>query len=273
MPLHNPEAGRGASPGRWNPHMAEELLIAAATAAIAMIVFVVGDRMRPHSWRQTSEEAAGTLVLDLIKTFFTAVVAFVVVICWQQYENANSGTVTESNALVATYEAAHAMPEPEHQRIQGLVRDYTNQVVTEEWSMMNRDKHLSQHTQDTLDTLRDTVESMRSSDTYVTDLRSSARSSLEQVAHARRDRAMAAGHGIPGFLYVALWFGTVLLLISPVLSGVRVTKRSILMIALLGIVVGSAIVQVHNLDYPFSGGETVPKDAFQLALSRFQHIT
>ncbi|WP_328400256.1 bestrophin-like domain [Nocardia sp. NBC_00403] len=253
--------------------MARELIVAIGVTALAVLVFVLGDRLRPDSWRQTGDEAAGTLVFDLIKTFFAATVAFVVIICWQQYQTARSYTVAEAKSLVDTYTAAHAMPDPEHHRIQGLVRDYTTQVVDQEWSMMDRDGHLSQKAQGTLDVLRDSVDSMRSSDPYVNNLRATTLASLDRVAGARHDRALVVGYGIPGFLYVALYFGTLLLLLSPVLSGVRVTRRSVLMMVLLGVVVGAAILEVHNLDQPFSGGNTVPRDAFELALARFQQIT
>ncbi|GAA5108958.1 DUF4239 domain-containing protein [Nocardia iowensis] len=249
------------------------LIVPLAVAVAAVVVLVVGDRLRPASWRQSAEDAPGTMVVDLINTLFMAVAAFVVVICWQQYDNAHNHTVAESKALVDVYWAAHAMPDPEHHRIQGLVRDYTEQVVTTEWAVMDDEGTLSQSTQATLDTLRDAVMAIQSSDADVTDLRASALAGLDTVAQARQDRAMDAELGMPGFLYTALWFTTVLLLFSALLSGVPVTKRSLLMMALLGVVVGAAIVAIYGLDRPFSGGNIVSKDAFELALSRYQHIT
>jgi hypothetical protein len=253
--------------------MTQELVVALTAALLAMAVFVIGDRLRPKSWRHAGDEAAGTLVLDLIKTFFTAVVAFTVVICWQQFQNAHSHTVAEAKSLVDTYWAAHSMPEPEHQQIQGLVRDYTQQVVDQDWPMMNHRGRLSPAAQHTLDNLRDAVASVRSTDPVVTDQRSRALASLEKVSQSRQDRSFDQGHSIPGFLYIALIFGTVLLLLNPVLSGVRVSWRSVVMTGLLGIVVGSALLEIHNLDQPYSGVVVVPPDAFDNALSRYQQIS
>ncbi|MGW4767723.1 bestrophin-like domain [Nocardia sp. NPDC004278] len=179
-------------------------------------------------------------MLELINTLFLAVVAFVVVILWQEYDNAHNHTVAEAKALVDTYWAAHALPDPEHRRIQGLVRDYTDQVLTQEWPIMQADRRLSQPTQETLDSLRDAVASVNSTDPDVTELRTKAMDNLDAVAEARQDRAMDASYHLPGFLYAALWFGTVLLLCTAVLNGVEVTERSLLMTALLGVVVGSA---------------------------------
>ncbi|WP_334029287.1 DUF4239 domain-containing protein [Nocardia terpenica] len=238
-----------------------------------MVVFVVGARLRPASWSQTGEENAGTLVLDLAKTFFAAVVAFIVVLCWQQFDSTYRSTVAEANSLAETYWLTHQMPDPEHHRIQGLLPDYTTGVIAAEWPVMARDHRLDQPTQTSFDTLRGSVESMRPADPYIGGLRASALSSLTQVAKARQDRAAAAGHQTPGFWYLLLYFGAVKLLLSPVLSGVKLGRRSVMMTALLGVVVGLVIVLIHTLDHPFSGGYTVSREAFESALSRYTHIT
>ncbi|WP_174189917.1 DUF4239 domain-containing protein [Nocardia barduliensis] len=253
--------------------MALEFLVPAVTALVAVVVFVAGDRLHPKTWRQTDDDTVGALVLNLINTIFMAVVAFIVVIAWQQYDNARNHTIAEAKALIDTYWAAHGMPEPDHARIQGLVRAYTEQVLDEEWAVMAEHSRLSQSTQDTLDTLRDAVAAVNAADPEVETLRTNALTSLDAVAQARADRALDAGYRVPGFLYLAMWICTVLLLLSVVLSGVQVTKRSVVTTALLGAIVGVVIRAIYNLDEPFSGGNLVPKDAFELALSRYQHTT
>ncbi|RMI32873.1 bestrophin-like domain [Nocardia stercoris] len=253
--------------------MVMEVMVAVGGALVALLAFLLGDRLRPAGWRQSSDESSGTLVFDLIKTFFAAIVAFVVVICWQQYDNARGRTVAEANALIETYWAAHSMPGPEREQIQQQVHDYTTSVVTQEWPVMDRDQRLDPQTQATFDRLRDTVQQLRPADPYESTLRANALSGLDKVADARHYRANSAAHGIPGFLYVALYIAAALLLLSPVLSGVRVSRRSVVMIALLGVVIGSVLLQIHNLDHPFAGGDVVPADTFRLALEQFQPTT
>ncbi|MBF6547938.1 DUF4239 domain-containing protein [Nocardia brasiliensis] len=253
--------------------MIEEIGVPLAVGVIAVLVFVVGARLRALVWRKPENGDSGSVTLELISTLFMAVAAFVVVICWQQYDNAHNHTVAESKSLVDLYSAAHAMPEPAHSEIQALVREYTEQVVTTEWAVMDRDRRLDQDTQDILDTLRDTVLAVQSEDSAVTDQREIALTSLDAAGQARHDRALDAQQGMPGFLYGALWFGTILLLLSSVLAGVEVSARSVAMTALLGVVIGAAILAIYRLDRPFAGGNVVSKDAFELALARFQHIT
>ncbi|GAA5093424.1 DUF4239 domain-containing protein [Nocardia iowensis] len=253
--------------------MAQELLVALGAALIAVGVFIVGDRLRPKSWQQTGDEASGHLALDLGKTFFTAVLAFVFVTCWQQTQNAHNHTIAEAKGLVDVHWAAHAMPGPEQQRIHAQVRSYTEHVLTEEWALMEHQSRLSQSAGDALHSLRDTVASVHSSESTVMEARSRALAGLERATQARHDRAVDVERAIPEFLYMALLFGAVLVLLHPVLTGMQVTRRSVAMTALLGIVIGAALLAVHDLERPFSGVLGVPKDAFVYAESQYQLTT
>ncbi|MRH92993.1 DUF4239 domain-containing protein [Nocardia sp. SYP-A9097] len=241
-------------------------------AVVAVVVFLVGDRVRPNSWRHSDDEASSAMVLDLVNMFFAAIVAFIVVILWQQYDNSHAHTVTEAKALVAAYEAADDLPDQDRTRVQGLVHDYTARVVGEEWQVMSRDGALSRNTQDTFDDLRAAVSALPTTDPSVKDIQDKLDTGLDAVADARYDRGMDAEYRLPTFLYVALWFGTGMLLLGTVFSGVVVTKRSVIMTGLFGVVVGAVILAVYQLDRPFAGGNTVSKDAYELALSRFEHI-
>ncbi|MEC3952633.1 hypothetical protein VMT65_06290 [Nocardia sp. CDC153] len=252
--------------------MARELLVACGAALIAVVIFLVGDRLRPKSWRRVSDESSGTLPLDLAKTFFTAVVAFVFVICWQQHQSAHDHTVTESKGLLDAYRATEVMPAAERQRVQALLRDYVGQVIDSEWPLMRDQGRLSDTADGTLRTLRDTVVSLRSPDSVVTDARSRALTGLDQVAHARHDRALDQDRDIPVFLYVAVCFGAVLVLLNPVLSGIVFTRRSAVMTALLGIVVGSALLALHEMERPYASVVGVSDDAFVYARSQCRDL-
>ncbi|MFI5776345.1 hypothetical protein [Nocardia sp. NPDC051570] len=249
------------------------LIVAVVSAAVAVLVFVVGARVWPKKWQRDGHEIARDQVLDLITTFFVAVVAFVVVLCWQQYDNAENHTINEAKGLVATYWIAHSLPEPAHTRIQGLVRQYTQQVLGPEWTLMDREKRLGRLAQETLSELHDAIAAVPVDDPTVADLRGKAFDSVQVVVDARQDRAIDADRDVPEFLVLALYVGTVLVLLSPVLSGIRVSLGSALMIGLLGIVIGSVLLQIHNLERPFSGQTQVPRSAFENAMATYQQIS
>ncbi|MFE3543884.1 DUF4239 domain-containing protein [Nocardia sp. NPDC059177] len=236
-----------------------QLAVLALFAGAAIGIFVLGDRVRPVSWRH-DDSGAGSMMLDTVNMFFAAIVAFVVVILWQQYDTSHAHTVSEGKALVSVYESANSLPEPDRERIRTLVTAYTRQVIDEEWRVMDEQRRLSPSTQATLDELREAVDSAPEETT----------TAVAAITDARFDRGLDAGYRLPGFLYIALWFATGMLLFGTVFSGVVVTKRSILMTGLFGLVIGAVIVAVYQLDQPFDGG--VAKDAYELALARFQDL-
>ncbi|MEU7143746.1 hypothetical protein ABZ942_30190 [Nocardia sp. NPDC046473] len=250
--------------------MSQELIVGIIAAVIAVAVLVIGDRVRPKSWRQTSDESSSHLALDLAKTIFTAVLAFVFVACWNQNQNAYNHTITESKGLVDTYLAIHTMPGPEQQRIHEKLRAYTDSVLKDEWPVMERESRLNASTGKLLDELRDTVVSIRSQDPTVAEARTRALAGIDRVTQARHDRAIDAARSVPQFLYIALCFGAVLVLLNPVLTGMLVTRRSLAMTALLGIVIGSALLAIHDLERPFSGVLGIPIDAFTYAQSQYE---
>ncbi|MEV6279604.1 DUF4239 domain-containing protein [Nocardia sp. NPDC051832] len=252
--------------------MDRETLLVVGVVLATVTLFLVGDRLRPKSWRQTSDESSGTLVLDLIKTLFTAVVAFTFVVCWQQQQTAHNHTVTEAKALVDVYESAQALPEAERRQVRDSVRNYTDQVVSQEWPMMERDHRVSSAVGAELEHVRSTVVPIRSADPLVTDARARTLTALDRITQARADRAIDAGRTLPAFLFAVLCIGSILVLLSPVLSGMRVTWRSVVMTALLGVVVGAALLTVHGLQRPYSSIIGVPTDAFSYARSQYQLI-
>ncbi|WP_067547209.1 bestrophin-like domain [Nocardia crassostreae] len=252
--------------------MALQLGVLALFAVVAVVVFIVGDRLRPVSWQHEDDEGAHGMVLDMVNMFFAAIVAFVVVILWQQYDNATAHTVSEGKALVVAYETADDLPDAERVAVQTLVREYTERVVTVEWVAMRDEKGLSEGTQETFDELRSAVAAVQSTDPAVLDAQKALGESLDVIAEARYDRALDAGYSLPVFLYIALWFGTVMLLAGGVLSGVMVTKRSVVMTALFGCVVGAIVLTIYKLDRPFAGWNVVSREAYELALARFHQI-
>ncbi|MEU8894779.1 DUF4239 domain-containing protein [Nocardia sp. NPDC048505] len=237
-----------------------------------MAVLVVGNRLRPKTWEHASDEGAGPLALDLVKTFFVAVVAFVFVICWEQNQTAHDHTVDEAKGLVAAYQAVHSMPEP-YRAINDRVRAYNDEVRTDEWHVMERDAALSESTGDMLNTLRAAVTAVRSEDATVMEARAAALAALDRVSEARQDRALDAGGTLPTFLFITLVVGAILVLLDPVLSGTLVTMRSLAMTALLGVVVGLTVLAIHNVERPYSGVLGVSTDAFDYADAEFQRIS
>ncbi|MCM6772070.1 DUF4239 domain-containing protein [Nocardia sp. CDC159] len=252
--------------------MAKVLLVAVIAATIAVLAFVIGDRLRPKSWCHAGDEVASTLALDLVKTYFTALVAFVFVLGWQQHNAAHDHTVSEAKGLVETYRAAESLPQPQRQRVQQLIRDYTDEVLTREWPLMENESRMSTASADTFETLRRTVVAIRTSDPAVSEARSKALSGIEKAAAARQDRGIDMERTVPQFMYIALCFGAGMVLLNPVLNGIRVTRRSIAMSGLLGIVVGVALLAIHDLERPYTGAIHVPQDAFQQAKADYHRI-
>ncbi|MFG2005063.1 DUF4239 domain-containing protein [Spirillospora sp. NPDC048911] len=250
----------------------QALIVGALAALAAVLVFGGLGRLRPATWRQKDDEAAGSLVIDLIKTMFAFVFAFVVVTGMQQYKDASENVTNEASDLMQVYWAAHGMPDPEHRELQGLVREYATIVVNEEWPAMS-DRRMSPRAAATLDRLRDRMQQVEPRGRKMEMLHESAITSVREVSEARRLRILQAQQGVPQFLWVGLMVGAILMICAPLLAGVTVTARSMAMVGLLGAFVALAMFLMWNLNYPFGGGISVQPDAFRMIIVRFGQVS
>lgn len=243
-----------------------------AGLAAAGLLYLAG-RVLPASWRQQDDSEAVSHLSGLIRTFFTFVLAFVIVNIWTGHKAARDNTFTEANGLGGVYWAAHAMTGPDHQRIQVGLRRYVTVVINEEWAVMDAEHRVSQRAWSALDSVREHLLTMRPSDPHDQELRGQALSRIQEVYSARRIRSADASTGLPGFLWYSLLAGGVLMVCVPILAGTPRTGRALLMVGATGLLVTASLLLVNELDYAFSGGVRVTPEAFEVVQERFGQIS
>jgi hypothetical protein len=63
--------------------------------------------------------------------------AFVVIVVWEEHERAKDTVETEANEVAGVYFLADGFPDPDRARVQELSRSYAR-VVVEEWPTMEK---------------------------------------------------------------------------------------------------------------------------------------
>src|ERR671920_1817411 len=69
---------------------------------------------------------------------YAVLLALVVIAVWQEYQAADATVEQEANATAEIAWLAHRLPEPRGTHIQELCRSYAEEVVHEEWLLMER---------------------------------------------------------------------------------------------------------------------------------------
>jgi hypothetical protein len=183
----------------------------------------------------------------------------------------------EANALAEIFWLAHALPEPERHHLQELARFYAEEVVDQEWPLMERGRApLMEQTQATprgwvlIDDIRTTLQGYEPRTEAGQELYAEGLDQVQRLADARRTRLVAAEESIPTVLWVVLIVGGVMAVGFTYLFGLEQTGAHALMVASLAGVIALVLFTIGVLDHPFSGGARIGTSAFELVLNRFE---
>src|SRR5215208_4322340 len=134
------------------------VVIGACLVAVAGLELV--QRLVPSEKRQEHNEVVGFLYA-VIGVVYAVLLALLVIAVWQQFQKARETVETEASAVAEVAWLAHRLPEPEHHQLQEDARSYAQEVVDEEWPLMEQGIEGERGTPegwDLIDDMRDTLQ-------------------------------------------------------------------------------------------------------------------
>jgi hypothetical protein len=233
-------------------------------------------RLVPASSRQPHNDVAG-FIYAALGVIYAVLLALVVIAVWEEYDAASVTVEQEANALAEIFWLAHRLPEPEGTHIQELARSYAQDVIDEEWPLMEQGQApLMTQVEQTptgwtlIDEIRANLQDFQPHTPADEQLYAEGLDQVQILADARRMRLVAAEEGIPGVLWSVLIFGGVAAIGFTYLFGLENTWAHRLMVFTLAAVIGLVLFTIGALEHPFSGGARIGTGAFDLILERFE---
>jgi len=213
-----------------------------------------------------NNEVAG-FKFSVIGVLYAVLLAFVVIVVWQNYNATNTAVRNEAKAVGDLTQLSYALPEPEGSAIRSALGDYVNAVRQSEWATMARglpsstaaDKlaHLTQAIFDVrLDQLRDLA-------LFQQGLRL-----LGVIEDNRSERLDSADGSVPSVLWLVLIAGAIITLGYPAFFGTSNLVAQTLMTAALAALVALSFLPALVLDFPFTGRAALSYQAFEVALEQ-----
>jgi len=246
------------------------VVIGACLVAVAGLELV--QRLVPAEKRQEHNEVAGFLYA-VIGVVYAVLLALLVIAVWQQFQKANETVETEASAVAEVAWLAHRLPEPEHHQLQEDARSYAQEVVDEEWPLMEQGIEGERGTPEgwaLIDDMRATLQGFEPGTQAEQELYAEGLDRISRLGDARRLRLVAAEQSIPGVLWAVLVFGAVVTVGFTYLFGLANTWAHRLMVLSLTAVIALVLFTIVAIEHPFSGGARVNPGAFELILERFE---
>lgn len=246
------------------PTLPLAVAIIAIASAIAVFALIAVRKFVPHHRLKLHNDVAGS-VFATVGVLYAVLLAFVVVIVWQNFDKSNVNVQTEANCVADLYRYAESFSTDFKEPVRGLLKDYTKSLVDEEWEAMKKGE-LSQHTASIMKDmwrLYSSYEPERETDRVF--FEESIRK-LTQLGELRRTRLMESRTGVHPVLWLVLIIGGVLTILFVSFFGSENLNAQILMAALLAALIALILVTIFVLDYPFSGDVHISSEPFNILL-------
>src|SRR5215208_3506516 len=245
------------------------VVIGACLAALAGLELV--QRLVPAEKRQEQNDVAGFLYA-VVGVTYAVLLALLVIAVWEQYQRARETVESEANATVEIAWLDHGLPETEGHHLQEDARSYAQEVVDEEWPLMEQGIEGERGTPegwDLIDDMRATLQEVQPRTEAEQELYGEGLDEIQRLGDARRMRLVQAEEGMPGVLWAVLVFGVVAVGFT-YLFGLRNTWAHGLMVMSLTAVIALVLFTIGVMEHPFSGGASLEPEAFELILERFE---
>ena len=252
------------------------VLVVFGACLAAVLGLALVQRLVPTAIRQEQNDVAG-FIYAVVGVIYAVLLALVVIATWEEFGRARVTVEAEANALAEIFWLAHRLPEPEGRELQELARSYAEEVVDEEWPLMEQgEAPLMTQTQGTpagwtlIDDIRASLQEVEPRTLAGQELYAEGLDQVQRLADARRMRLVMAAESLATVLWVVLIVAGIVAVGFAYLFGMQNTWAHALMVGSLAGVIALVLFTIAAMDHPFSGGARIGPEAFELVLQRFE---
>ncbi len=245
-------------------------LVVGLSILLAHIGLRVVRRLVPLSVLQSQHEVAG-FIIGVLGAIYAVLLAFVVVVMWDQYGDARANVEQEANQLNDLAHLAQGFNDASRQRLLSTMQAYAQSAMTDEWPSMAEGND-SPRTQGALDELWRAYLEIEPQTNRENAIYEESLSHLNEMSASRRLRLYASRDDLPFVIQVLLWGGGMITIAFTYFFGVKSVRAQALMTAALAGIIAFILFLIIALDNPFHGYVRVEPDPLKLFLERIQPL-
>ncbi|OBB10659.1 hypothetical protein A5662_08400 [Mycobacteriaceae bacterium 1482268.1] len=213
-----------------------------------------------HARLESANEVSGQ-VFQLAGVLYAVLVAFVVVVVWEQFGDAENATQAEASAIVDLLRDSTAIPDAYRPEVQRSLIAYTEDLINDELPRMRRGEtieeesdHMTQVWEAFLKVQPETRNEIAFFDHDIVQ--------LNDLSANRKLRVSTGESAIPGELWVLLLGGGAVVMGFTYLFGTRDLLIHAVGVALTAALMGFVMYLIFALEHPFVGALSVQPDPY-----------
>jgi hypothetical protein len=246
------------------------LLIVGGSVVLTMAAtYFVRMQLKEKEHAQNNEVAG--FLLAAVGVVYGVLLAFMVLVVWQSFEEAQVTVEDEANVLVNIYRLGQELPEPFGGQVKAGAIEYAQRVINEEWDEMQfgRSSTAVDNALEQMWTIHRAVDAAK---IQTTDHESQLFNSLNTLGNQRRIRLLDSRQDIPGLMWGLLISGGVITLAFTLFLRAPNATPHLLMAGLFAGLIAFVLLLIIELDNPFAGEVKLQPDAFRQALEIFLRL-
>jgi hypothetical protein len=241
-------------------------LFVVVCCAIALALLTAVRRFTRLGHLETHHEVAGFLI-GIVGVVYAVLLAFVVVIVWERYNDAEQDVAQESNQVLDLWQMAGGFRAEVRDSMRSALHAYVKAVVDTEWTTM-RDGRPSQEALRAYGRVWEVYRSVDPRTDGERALYAEALYTVNVLSDARRTRVLDSEDRLPGVMWAALYVGALITIGFTYLFQLRNVRLQALMTLGVVAVIALALFIVIALNRPFSGFVPIDAEAFRQLLVR-----
>ena len=244
------------------------IVFVAAWAALAVVGFRLALRHRPRA-RDEAHNDVYAVYFSMVGLLYAILLAFVVVVAWEQFNVADEATHTEATRLSNLLRDAEPLPADDRVRIQTAVVTYLENVVDREYDAM-ADGESDAQTTAAYEAIWDQYYRTKAHDEPAATFFGSAVDRLNELGEARRLRLLSSQSTIPAPLWFLLIGGGLFTLAWLFPFHMADTRAQTLAIGTVGAFTGFVLFLIYALQHPFSGDIAIDTAVYDSLINQWQ---
>jgi len=243
------------------------LLVGLTLIVYSVAGILVVRRFVHHSVLQLHHEVAG-FIFATLGVIYAVLLAFVVLIVWEQFSKAEENMALEEAVALSIYESIENYPSPEiATRLRTLFVAYVQSVLTEEFPQLRAGK-TDPYVNETFTALIRSVRQINPANQDEQHALSQLQGDVRELAKYRAERFLANVQSIPRVVWRTLILGALVTIGYTFLFGTEKLIPQLIMNVCCGAVIAMVLVVIIELDNPFLGEVSIEPIGYQTILNR-----
>jgi hypothetical protein len=248
-----------------------QALVLIVGSVVLALLGVLRVRKRVSLEVQMEQNEVAGFFIAVLGVVYGVLLAFAVILVWEQFEDARAIAETEANEIGDVYHLATGLNDPARSQIQEAALAYAQVVIHEEWPEMAQ-KQESPTAWRALGMIWAPIWQLSPNGPREEAIYTEIIGRLDELNDARRMRLLMSRASVPPLIWAVLIGGGVVTVLFTYFFGLKNPRAQLAMTAMYVASIGFVLFLVAATDHPFAGAVSIQPEALEMVLQRIEHI-